>query len=166
MQVVRSHTRLFLRSEKKSRGKPLQFFTYFGSTLMHKMFCRHLFHTKMFGNFKRSLRARRFGQPRLQLEPYCWSKCGQSLGGFKDQLCCSNNRLFNVWLCCRLCDYWVWSFEHLNLCLSQTYLVDYCSHGESRKKKYHHFKCANIIILPMRTTNKHTLPLPSKQPTL
>lgn len=35
-----------------------------------------------------------------------------------------------------------------------------------RKKIYHHFKYAHIIILPIRTTNKHTLPLPTKQPTL
>jgi hypothetical protein len=68
-------------------------------------------------------------------------------------------------------DYVIIEFEALNTsiwfcCLSQNYLVDYCSHGESRKKKYQHFKCAHIIIVPTRTTNKHTLPLPSKQPTL
>lgn len=144
-QVVRSRTRLFLRSEKKSQGKPQQFFTYFGSTLMHKTFCRHLFHTKMFGNFKRSMRARRFWVTKVATSNHIVDlSVANHCGGSKINHVVP---IINYLMFDYVVDYVIIESEALNTsiwfcCLSQNYLADYCSHGESRKKNYHHFKCA------------------------
>jgi hypothetical protein len=56
-----------------------------------------------------------------------------TIGGFKGQLC-SNNQLFEVQLCCWLCDRCGWSFEHSPnwyCCLSlNDYFADYYTHGD------------------------------------